>query len=85
MMYPRRVWRVVRIACLALGGWLAVHGAALAQSPAKKDEGGGSYVLSYFLVILGIAFGLLFVCRPSSHRVRPRTDQDAKASSAEEH
>ena len=86
MMYLRRTWRVGRIAFLALAGWLAVHGAAWAQEMAvpKKDEagGGGSYIVSYFLVILGVAFGLLFVCRSSNRRDRARPEQYGEAKAA---
>jgi hypothetical protein len=59
-------------------GWLAVYGTALAQGPQQKkaeSEGGGSYVAYYAIVILAIALGLLFVCRPGQRRDRARPEQ----------
>ena len=52
--------------------WLAIHGTALAQQgmPNKDENGGGQYVMSYFLVIMGVAVGLLVVCRASNRRDR---------------
>ncbi len=34
----REIWRAGRIALLALAGWLAVHGAALAQQPRSPSR-----------------------------------------------
>ena len=58
----------------ALAGWLAIHGAALAQPQKKPPENeqlhSEVYVMAYGLVILGIALGMLFVCR-SEQSPRP--------------
>ena len=56
----RLLSRQLKIALLALAGWLALHAAALAQAAgqpaAKKDSsttGTGPYVMAYLLLILG--------------------------------
>ena len=75
-----------KLAFFTIGGWLAVHGTALAAAaPKKEDNGGGSYVLPYFLVILGVGLGLLLVCRSSHRRDRARPEQydDAKVNVTE--
>jgi hypothetical protein len=78
MKYVKLLWREARNAAFVLAGWLAVHGTALAalqQEEKKAEGGGGSYVLPYALVILGIALGLLVVCRPSHRRDRAKPEQ----------
>jgi hypothetical protein len=84
----RQSWRAGRIALFALAGWLAVHGAALAQQPSKPKPavtvGSGVYVYAYFIVIFGVALGMLFVCRSSNRRERARPEQYAAKSLAEE-
>jgi hypothetical protein len=74
------VWQGGKVAFLAFFGWLAVHGTVLAQQPPNKADsggggGGGVYVASYAIVILGIALGLLLVCRPSRRRDRAKPEQ----------
>ena len=79
MISVRQLWRAGRIAFFALAGWLTVYGAALAQGPVKPREsesvGSGVYVMAYGLVILGIALGMLFVCRSSNRRERAKPEQ----------
>ncbi len=81
MTSVRHIWRAGRIAVLALVGWLTVYGAALAQPPAKPGPSANgslnstTYVFAYFLVIFGIALGMLFVCRSSNRRERARPEQ----------
>jgi hypothetical protein len=79
MKYLKLLCRKGRNLVLALAGWLAVHGTAaaqVAQQGQKKQEAeGGSYVLAYGLVILGIALGLLVVCRSSRRRDRAKPEQ----------
>jgi heme/copper-type cytochrome/quinol oxidase subunit 2 len=78
MMFVREIWRAGRIAVLALIGWLAAYGAAMAQQPAKpqtESVGYGIYVLAYFIVIFAIALGMLFVCRPSNRRERAKPEE----------
>jgi len=72
----RLVWQRGGLALLTLIGWLAVHATALAQNVPKKEEsGGGSYVLQYFLVILGVGLGMLLACRANHRRDRARPEQ----------
>jgi hypothetical protein len=81
MTSVRQLWRGGRIAFFALAGWLIVHGAALAQVQGQPKpiagEGVNSmvYVMAYGLVILGIALGMLFVCRSSNRRERAKPEQ----------
>lgn len=82
MSYLQAVRRGGTIAFLTIGGWLVAHGTTLAQGAAKPPENdGGSYVLSYALVLLGIGLGLLLVCRPSHRRdrARPEVYDESKA------
>src|ERR1017187_5948593 len=66
-------------ACLVFVGWLAVSGVALAAppEPPKQEVGSGVYVMLYFLVIFGIAIGMLCVCRPCNRRDRAKIEQFA--------
>lgn len=76
------VWQGGKLAFFTMAGWLAVHGTVLAEPPQKKAESeGGSYVLPYALVILGVGLGLLFVCRSSRRRdrARPEVYDESKA------
>ena len=79
MKLLRRLWQGGSTAVFALAGWLAVRGVALAQAqqdkPKQEDSGSGEYVLAYFLVILGIALGMLLLCRSSNRRDRARPEQ----------
>ena len=80
MTSVRQLWRAGRIAVLALVGWLAIYGAAAAQQqPAKPNVvptlNSTTYVFAYFLVIFGIALGMLFVCRSSNRRERAKPEQ----------
>jgi hypothetical protein len=91
MRYLERTCRAARIALFSLAVWLAVHAAALAQVPAKPDASGqtinsGVWVFAYFVVILGIVAGLLFVCRSGGRRdrARPELYGEAKVVIAEE-
>jgi hypothetical protein len=77
------VWQGGKLALLTMAGWLAVHGTALAQPQQQKTETGvGSYVMSYALVILAIALGMLALCRPSRRRDRARPEQYEEAKAA---
>ena len=79
MKFVRTIRRGSRIAFFALVGWLAVYGVALAQVPPKKEDhpslNSSVYVMAYGLVILGIALGMLFVCRSSNRRERAKPEQ----------
>jgi heme/copper-type cytochrome/quinol oxidase subunit 2 len=85
MSFVRKTWRASRIALFALAGWLMIHDAALAVQPAKPNPSetinSNVYVLAYILVILGIALGMLFVCRPSNRRDRAKPEQFGETKS----
>jgi hypothetical protein len=87
MTSVRQVWRAGRIAVLALLGWLTSYAAALAQPPAKPNVvptlNSTTYLFAYFLVICGIALGMLFVCRSSNRRERARPEQFVGSKMAE--
>ena len=75
----RLLWRGGKAVALALACWMVLFGTALAQAQGKakqpeKDTGDSVYVWSYGLVLLGIALGMLFVCRSSSRRDRARPE-----------
>jgi hypothetical protein len=80
MKYLRQIWRGGKIASLVLAGWLAAHGAALAQGPQQQKPSGpqvgsGVYVFAYFIVILGVALGFMAACISSRRRDRARPEQ----------
>ena len=78
----RLLWRGGRLALFAIIGVLAMQAPVLAPNydpeaarapKVKKQE--GDFVVSYALVMAGIALGLLAVCRPSPRRDRARPEQ----------
>jgi len=77
----QRVWQAGRIAFFAMAGWLMACGDVFAQVnkqiPKKGDQeiGSGVWVFAYFIVILGIASGVLFVCRSGGRRDRAHPEQ----------
>jgi heme/copper-type cytochrome/quinol oxidase subunit 2 len=87
MTSVRQLWRSGRIAVLALLGWLTIYSAASAQPPAKPNIvptlNSTTYVFAYFLVIFGIALGMLFVCRSSNRRERAKPEQFVGTKMAE--
>ena len=87
MTSVRQMWRAGRIAVLAVLGWLMIYSAASAQPPAKPNIvptlNSSTYVFAYFLVIFGIAMGMLFVCRSSNRRERAKPEQFVGAKMAE--
>ena len=77
------IWQGGKLALFTVAGWLVAQGTVLAQMPPKKAEAeGGSYVASYAIVILAIALGMLFVCRPAGRRDRARPEQYDEAKTA---
>jgi hypothetical protein len=71
-----------KLAFFTMIGWLAVQAAAWAEQPQPNAAGGDStsYTMYYGLVILVIALGMLFVCRPARRRDRakPEVYEEAK-------
>jgi hypothetical protein len=79
-----RLWPRARIAFCSLAVWLTAGGAVLAQAPPAQNKPGesvnsGVWVFAYFLAILGIVAGLLFVCRSGGRRDRARPEQYGEA------
>lgn len=66
----------LRLLGLTWACWLAVFGSALAaKKPAMEEapaSSGPTWAMAYTLVFLGIALGMLFVCRPSKRRDRAK-------------
>ena len=56
-----------RLLLISFGVWLVTVAPCLAQATGEEPEV-KSYVTSYFLVGLGIALGLVAICRPSKRR-----------------
>ncbi len=55
--------------------WLLAATQALAADPPKANQesgGAGDYMLSYLVVVMGIALGLIVVAKNSSRRDRER-------------
>lgn len=76
MKWMQRTIQSVKPALLSAASWLALDAAALAQAQQPSAEPqGGSYVLSYFLVLLAVGLGLLVVCRASHRRDRAKPEQ----------
>ncbi|MEN6407635.1 MAG: hypothetical protein ABFC77_14340 [Thermoguttaceae bacterium] len=74
----QKLRRAAGPAISTLIGWSTVAAVALAQGPQPKQSApadGNSYVLSYFLVLLGIGLGLVVVCRPGRRRDRAKPEQ----------
>ena len=76
----RAIWRRCRVAILGVLFWAAAYGPALAANEDEEAVKGGpaSYILPYVLVLLGIALGMLVVCRSARRRERPRPEQFAE-------
>jgi hypothetical protein len=64
-----------------LAGWLFLASSLFAkEGTTTEPSGGGSWVLSYFLVGLAVTLGLLVVCRSSSRRDRIKPEAYAEKS-----
>ena len=77
MKPSRSFWQTLKLAVLALAGWVAGCGVALAErTPDAPKTGGGAtdYTLGYFLLILGVVLGLLFVLHTSNRRERDKPE-----------
>ena len=79
MSHLRSFWRVLKTLTMAAVCWAAVYGSALAKKPAVPEEEGGeggaaAWTMPYGLVILGVALGMLLVCRSSRRRERARPE-----------
>ena len=86
MIRLRWIAKKMKLAALAVVGGLAVYAPALAQAKPeeKEDEGGGSWVMSYGLVLMGVVLGMLVVCRSSRRRERARQEMFADSEEEQE-
>jgi hypothetical protein len=88
----KRFWRLIWTFCqwtTLSGGCLAILAADLwARGEVEKpaDNKSSGFVLPYILVILGIALGMLVVCKSSGRRDRakPEAYSEGKESGEEE-
>ena len=85
------ICRPGKIAAASLAVWSAACGPAWAQPPGQQQGpaqtvNSGVWVFAYFVVILGIALGVLAVCLSSRRRERARPEQygEGKTAVAEE-
>ena len=78
---------VLRTLTVAAVCWLAACGPALAAADTEGKKGGGAtaWTMPYFVVVLGVALGMMLVCRSARRRDRakPQTYGDAKVITAE--
>ncbi|MBN2473421.1 MAG: hypothetical protein JXB62_02340 [Pirellulales bacterium] len=84
----RSIWQTLRSLTAMAACWAVMGGAAWARGgPGQEEsEGGGvtAWTLPYGLVILGIALGMMLVCRSARRRDRAKPEKyDAKASAKE--
>ena len=83
----RSMGTVLRTLTVAAVCWLAACGPALAAADTEGKKGGGAtaWTMPYFVVVLGVALGMMLVCRSARRRDRakPQTYGDAKVITAE--
>ena len=87
MKFNNSIFQTGKLLVFTLAGWLLSTGLLFAkEGDAGESSGGGSWVFSYFLVLLGIILGMLVVCRSSTRRdrVRPEGYIDGKVGQAKE-
>jgi hypothetical protein len=69
---PWRAWFPLAVATLAVWANAAIAHAQAAGQPAAIES--KSYVISYMVVVLAVALGLLVVCRSGSRANEPKLD-----------
>jgi len=79
MSYLRSIGQTLKTLAAVAVCWTAVHRTALAQA-SEKQGNQENWVFAYFLVIMGVALGMLVVCRSSRRkdRARPETYSESK-------
>jgi hypothetical protein len=76
----KRVWQIVWMECrrtlLFLGCLIALSADVLARDTVGKSDSSGNsaWVWAYILVILGVALGMLVVCKSSGRRDRAKPE-----------
>ena len=80
----RSIWTALKTLAAAALCWAALCGTVLAAAKEKEEKGGGptSWIIPYILVLLGVALGMMLVCRSARRRdrARPETYGDAKVA-----
>ena len=79
----RSIWRRLKQPAAVVVCWLAVHGTVLAKE-AEAEEGGGSWVPCYGLVVLGVVLGMLGVCLTTRRREREKPETYVKSNLLED-
>ena len=76
----------IKLAALTVLCWLAVYAPVLAQAkPEEKAKGkGASWLLSYALVLMCVALGMLVVCRSSRRRERAQQEMFSDSDDEQE-
>lgn len=70
------IWHTTKILGLTWFLLVADHGTAWAQAVVQeKEKSGGSWLLSYGLVALGVGLGMLFVLKSSHRRDRAEPEK----------
>ena len=71
----QQIYQVARILVFSLAFWASVAAVAWAKrgAPEVKEEG-GSFLLSYAMVVLGIGLGMLVICRSARRRERDKPE-----------
>ena len=79
MSYLRSIGQTLKTLAAVVICWTAVHSTALAQASEEKGSK-EKWVLSYFLVIMGVSLGMLVVCRSSRRkdRAKPESYSESK-------
>ncbi|MBN2577902.1 MAG: hypothetical protein JXB10_02845 [Pirellulales bacterium] len=88
----KRLWKIVWTGCqrivLVWGCWAMSASAVWARGEAEKSARSNTqgWILPYILVVLGIALGMLVVCKSSGRRDRAKPEGygEGKSGSAEE-
>ena len=75
MKLLRHICVMAKMLAFSAALWAGLATAAWAQGTGSDEEGGGSYLLSYALVILAVGLGLLVVCKSSGRRDREKPEQ----------
>jgi heme/copper-type cytochrome/quinol oxidase subunit 2 len=78
MKYLRSIDRLLHRAVMAAACWGALVGVAWAKKGMPQEEAastGGTWTMSYFLLVMAVSLGLLVVCRSSRRRDRAKPEQ----------
>jgi hypothetical protein len=79
MQFLNSIFQTGKLFVFTLAGWLLSVNLLFAKSgDSGESKEGGSWVFSYFLVLLGIILGMIVVCRSSSRRDRVRPESYAE-------